>query len=149
MPIPPCDPVVHAGTTFSVPRSSSETDRVSYSNSSLVNTPSSRMICAKLKIEVTKGPTHHDSKNGEHCYAENFIYEYPKKGYIKSNQNMGILHAFSNCVRAAFNHGLSPSEIDWGDPKGGPTEHGPSLMEVHWERKMLNYTSSGCMLMEV
>ena len=28
-------------------------------------------------------------------------------------------------------------------------KHGPSLMEVDWERKMLNYISSGCMLMEV
>ena len=62
---------------------------------------------------------------------------------------MGILHAFSNCVRATFNHGLSPSEVDWGDPKGEPTKHGPSLMEVDWERKILYYTSSGCMLMEV
>ena len=28
-------------------------------------------------------------------------------------------------------------------------KHGPSLMEVDWERKILNYTSSGCMLMEL
>ena len=49
---------------------------------------------------------------------------------------MGILHAFSNCVRETFNHGLSPSEVDWGDPKGELTE-------------MLKYTSNGCMLMEV
>ena len=62
---------------------------------------------------------------------------------------MGILHTFSSCVRATFNHGLSPSEIDWGGPKGEPTKHGPSFMEVEWERKMLNYTSCGCMLMEV
>ena len=48
---------------------------------------------------------------------------------------MGILHAFSNCVNATFNHGLSPSEVDWGDSKGEPTKHGPSLMEVDWERK--------------
>ena len=66
---------------------------------------------------------------------------------------MGILHVFSNCVRATVNHGLSPSEVDWGDPKEEPTKHGPSLMEVDWERKILNYTSSnytssGCMLME-
>ena len=63
---------------------------------------------------------------------------------------MGILHAFSNCVRATFNHGLSPSEVDWGDPKGEPTKHGPSLMEFDWGDKVkLNYSSSGCMLMEV
>ena len=63
---------------------------------------------------------------------------------------MGILHAFSNCVRVTFNDGLSPSEVDWGDPKQEPTKHGPSLMEVDWGGKLkLNYTSSGCMLMEV
>ena len=49
---------------------------------------------------------------------------------------MDTLHAFSNCVRETFNYGLSPSEVDWGDPKGEPT-------------KMLKYTSSGNMLMEV
>ena len=62
---------------------------------------------------------------------------------------MGILHTFRNCVKATFNHGLSPSEVDWVDPKREPTKHGPSPMEVDLERKMLNYTSSGCMLMEV
>ena len=56
---------------------------------------------------------------------------------IKLTQHMGILHALSNYVRETFNHGLSPSEVDWGDPKGEPTTHGP------------NYTSSGCMLIEV
>ena len=76
-------------------------------------------------------------KNGEHSYGENFIYEYSSKMHIKSTQHMGILHAFSNCVRETFNRGLSPSEVEWGDPKGEPTKHGP------------NYTSSGCMLMEV
>ena len=41
------------------------------------------------------------------------------------------------------NHGLSLSEVDWGDPKAEPTKHGPSLMEVDWERKIkLNYTSN-------
>ena len=69
--------------------------------------------------------------------------------FSKSNQHMGIHHAFSNCVNATSNHGLSPSEVDWGDPKREPTKHGPSLMEVDLGRKMLNYTSSGCMLMEV
>ena len=70
---------------------------------------------------------------------------------------MDILHAFINCVRETFNHGLSPSEVDWGDPKGEPTKHGPNytsggcmLMEVDWGVKLnLNYTSCGCMLMEV
>ena len=80
------------------------------------------MILDKLKIEVTKDSIHPVGKNGEH--------------FIKSNQHMDILHAFLNYVRPTFNHGLSPSEVDWGDLKGELT-------------KMLNYTSSGCMLMEV
>ena len=56
--------------------------------------------------------------------------------FNKTNQHMGTLHAFSNCVRETFNQGPSPSEVDWGDPKGEPT-------------KMLKHTSSGNMLMEV
>ena len=70
---------------------------------------------------------------------------------------MGILHAFSNSVRETFNHGLCPSGVDWCDPKGEPTKHGPNytlsgcmLMEVDWGGKLkLNYISYGPMLMEV
>ena len=91
-------------------------------HSSLVTTPLSRMIPGKLKIEGTKDPIHHVGKNGEQ--------------FIKSNQHMVIPHAFVNDVRATFNHGLSPSETDFGDPKGEPT-------------KMFKHTSSGCMLMEI
>ena len=76
--------------------------------------------------------------------------------FSKSNQDMGILHAFSNCVRETFNHGLNPSEVDWGDPKGEPTEmlkhtsSGNMLMEVDWGGNLKNnYSSSGSMLMEV
>ena len=106
---------------------------------------------------MTKVLIHHVGKNGEHLYGENSIYEYPSKMHIKSNQHMGILHAFSNCVRETFNHGLSPLEVDWGLPKGEPTKHGPNytssgcmLMEVDWGGKLkLNYTSCGCMFMEV
>ena len=54
--IPFCDSVVHTGTAFSVPRSSSETHRVSDCHSNLVTTQSSRMILGKPKIEVTKDP---------------------------------------------------------------------------------------------
>ena len=97
---------------------------------------------------LTKDPIYHVGKNGEHFYGENFIYEYPSKRHTKSNEHMdilhvfsksnqhmgilhafsksnqhtGILHAFSNCVRETFNHGLSPYEVDWGDPKGEPTK---------------------------
>ena len=100
------------------------------------------MTLAKLKIEVTKDPTHHVGKNGEH--------------FIKSNQHMDILHAFINYVRATFNHELSTSEVDWGDPKGEFTEilkytsNGCMLMEVNWGGKIkLINTSCGYLLMEV
>ena len=93
-------------------------------------------------IEVTKDPIHPVGKNGEH--------------FIKSNQHMDILHAFINYVRATSNHGLSPSEVDWGDPKGELTEmfkytsNGCMLMEVDWGGNLkLIHTSCGCMLMEV
>ena len=68
--IPLCDSSVHAGTPFSVPSSSSETNRVSNRHSSLVTTPSSRMILGKPKIEVTKVLTHTSGKNGKHFYWE-------------------------------------------------------------------------------
>ena len=105
--IPFCESVVHTGTTFSVPRSPSETNRVSDCHSSLVTTPSSRRILDKPKIEMTKVLMHRVGKNGEHFYGENSIYEYPSKMQIKSNQHRGIFHAFSNCVRETFIHGLS------------------------------------------
>ena len=100
------------------------------------------MILDKLKIEVTKDPIHPVGRNGEH--------------FIKSIQHMDILHAFINYVRATANHGLSPSEVDWGDPKGEHTKmlkyisDGCMLMEVDWGGNLkLNYTSCGCMHMEV
>ena len=98
------DSVVHTGTTLSVQRSSSEPCRVSNCHSSLVTTPSSRMILDKLMMEVTKDSLHPVGKNREH--------------FIKLNQHMDILHAFINYVRATSNHGLSPSGVDWGNPKG-------------------------------
>ena len=138
------------------------------------------MIPGKLKIEVTKDPIHHVGKNGAFLWG-NLIYEYPPKRHTKSNQHMGILHlfsksnqhmgilhafskpnqhmcilhAFSNCLRETFNHGLSPSEDDWGDPKGETTKllkytsSGNMLMEVDWRGNLkLNCTSSGNMLIE-
>ena len=93
-------------------------------------------------IEVTKDPIHPVGKNGEHL--------------IKSNQHMDILYAFINYVRATFNHGNSPSEVDWCDPKGELTEmlkhtsNGYMLMEVDWGGNLkLIHTSCGYMLMEV
>ena len=142
------------------------------------------MIPGKLKNEVTKDPRCHVGNNGEHLikdpihhvgnnrdyfYGENFIHENPSKRHIKSNQDMGILHAFSksnqdmgilhsfsNCVRETFNHGLRPSEVDWDDPKGEPTKmlkntsNGNMFIEVYWGGNLkLSYTSTGSMLMEV
>ena len=151
-------PLVHTGTPFSMPKSSSRTNRVSVCHSRLVTTSSSRWILDKLKIEVTKALIHHIGKNGEYFYGENFIHEYPKSWrHIKSNQNIGTHHTFNNCVSKTFNHGPNPSEIDWGDAIDVPMKHGPNytsnvctLMEVDWGEKLkLNYTSYGCMLMEV
>ena len=124
--------LVHTGTPFSMPKSSSGTNRVSECHSSLVTTSSSRWILDKPKIEVAKALIHHIGKNGEHFYGDNFIHEYPKSWrHIKSNQNMGTHHTFNNYVRGKFNHGLSHSEIDWGDTIDVPIKHGP------------NYTSNG------
>ena len=139
-------PLVHTGTPFPMPKSASGANRVSVCHSRLVTTSSSRWILDKPKIEVTKALIHHIGKNGEHFYGENFIQEYP-----------GTHHTFNNCVRETFNHGLSPSEMDWGDAIDVPIKHGPNytsngctLMEVDWGDKLkLNYTSYGCMLMEI
>ena len=70
--IPLCDSAGHTGIPFPTPRSSSETNRVSNSHSSLVTTPSSRIILGKPKIEVTKVLTHTNGKNREHFYGENW-----------------------------------------------------------------------------
>ena len=70
--IPLCDSSAHTGTTFSVPSSSSETDRVSNSHSSLVTTSSSRKILGKPKIEVTKVLKHQVGKNEEYFHGENW-----------------------------------------------------------------------------
>ena len=93
-------------------------------------------------IEVTKDAIHPVGKNGEDL--------------IKPTQHIDILHAFINHVRATFNHGLIPSEVYWGDPKGDLTEmlkytsNGCMLMEVDWGGNLkLIHTSCGCMLMQV
>ena len=63
---------------------------------------------------------------------------------------MDTHHAFSNHVNAALNHGLSLSEVDWGDPKGEATKHGSSLMEVDWGGKFKpNHITSECMLSDI
>ena len=66
-----CNPILSTKHTTHV-------SRVSDCHSSLVTTPSSRLILDKPKIEVTKALIHHIGKNGEHFYEENFIYDFPK-----------------------------------------------------------------------
>ena len=64
-----CDSSVHTGTPFSVPSSSSETNRVSDRHSSLVTASSSRVILGKAKNEVTKVLTHQIGKNEEYFHG--------------------------------------------------------------------------------
>ena len=58
------------------------------------------------------------------------------KTHIKSNQHIDTPHAFSNYAKTTLNHGLSLSEVDWGDLKRETTKHRPSLMEVDWGGKL-------------
>ena len=97
----------------------SHVSRVSDCHSSLVTTPSSRLILDKPKIEVTKALIHHIGKNGEYFYGENFIYDFPES----------LKHIM---------------EADWGDKlKLNYTTFGHMLMEIDWGGKP-NYTSYGC-----
>ena len=133
--IPLCDSVGHTGIPFPTPRSSSETNRVSNSHSSLVTTPSSRMILGKPKIEVTKVLTHTNGKNGEHFYGENW-HSTAKNGENSDCNSILVTkklmhHAGRNgehsCVPFNLNNtsgGLNISEVDWG-------EHDPSINNMN------------------
>ena len=133
--IPLCDSVGHTGIPFPTPRSSSETNRVSNSHSSLVTTPSSRMILGKPKIEVTKVLTHTNGKNGEHFYGENW-HNTTKNGENSDCNSILVTkklmhHAGRNgehsCVPFNLNNtsgGLNISEVDWGD-------HDPSINNMN------------------
>ena len=105
--------------TKHMPKSFSETNRVSDCHSSLVTTPSSRLILDEPKIEVAKALIHHIGKNGELFYGENFICDFPQSWkHIK--------------------------EVDWGDKlKLNYTISGYMLKEVDWGDKS-NCTSCGC-----
>ena len=133
--IPLCDSAGHTAIPFPTPRSSSETNRVSNRHSSLVTTPSSRMILGKPKIEVTKVLTHNNGKNGEHFYGENW-HNTTKNGE-NSDCNSSLVtkklmhHAGRNgehsCVSFNLNNtsgGLNISEVDWGD-------HDPSINNMN------------------
>ena len=123
--IPLCDSAGHTGIPFPTPRSSSETNRVSDSHSSLVTTPSSRMILGKPNIEVTKVLTHNNGKNREHFYGENG-HNTTKNGE-NSDCNSRLVtenlmhHAARNgehsCVSFNLNNtscGFMLKEVDWG-----------------------------------
>ena len=63
---------------------------------------------------------------------------------------MDTPHAFSNHVKETLNHGLSLSEVDWGDLKRETTKYGSSLMQAAWGGKLEpNHTTSECLLSEV
>ena len=97
-------------------------------------------ICHPEHCLIFVGPEHQSSK----------IYENLTKRPIESNQHMDNPYAFSNYVKTTLNHGLSLSEVDLSHLKRETTKHGSSLMEVDWGGNIdPNYTSSGCMLMQV
>ena len=97
-------------------------NRVSDCHSSLVTTPSSRLILDKSKIEVTKVLLYHIDKNGEHFYGENFIYDFPKlkfsyttSGYMLKEVDWGDKPNCTSCGCPMANwHESLLSEVDWG-----------------------------------
>ena len=120
-----CDSAGHTGIPFPTPRSSFETNQVSDSPSSLVTTPSTRMIPGKPKIEVTKIVTHNNGQNGEHFYGEKW-HNTTKNGK-NSDRNSRLVtknimhHAGRNeehsCVPFNLNNtscGFMIKEVDWG-----------------------------------
>ena len=136
--IPLCDSAGHTEIPFPIPRSSSETNRVSNNHSSLVTTPISRMIHGIPKSEVTKVLTHNSGKNGEYFYLEN--WHNTSKNEENSDCNsilvtMNLIHhAGSNgehsCVPFNLNNregGFMLKEVDWGG------KH-PINSVVDWQR---------------
>ena len=87
-------------TEFHITKHTPHVHRVSDCHSSLVTTPSSRLILDKPKIKMTKALIHHIGKNGEHFYGENFIYDFLKGDKFKLNYTT---------------YGYMLMEIDWGD----------------------------------
>ena len=136
--IPLCDSAGHTGIPFPTPRFSSETNRDSNSHSSLVTTPSSRMILGKPRIEVTKVLTHTNGKNGEHFYGENWHNTIKNGENSDSNSRLVtknlMNHAGRNwehsCVSFNLNN-TSPTfmlkEVDWGGKQ-------PINSVVDWQR---------------
>ena len=136
--IPLCDSVGHTGIPFPTPRSSSESNRVSNSHSSLVSTRSSRMILGKPKIEVTKVLTHTNGKNGEHFYGENWHNTTTNGENSDCNSSLVTKNLMNHdgrngehsCVLFNLNNtscGFMLKEVDWGG------KH-PINSVVDWQR---------------
>ena len=109
--------LIVADSTFSVPRSSSLTHKVSDCHSNLVTTPTSSidltpqsvhdlslsylcrifLILDKVKIKMTKDSLYRAGKNGEHSYEDN-LYNAAKE-------------------KTTFNNGLSSSKVDFSHLK--------------------------------
>ena len=134
--IPLCDSAGHTGIPFPTPTSSSETNRVSNSHSSLVTTLSSRMILDKPKIEVTKVLTHTNGKNGEHFFGENW-HNTTKNGENSDWNSRPVTkdlmhHAGRNGDHSCVPFNLSNTSCDFMLNKRHetyPTEH---ISEVDW-----------------
>ena len=131
--IPLCDSANHTGIPFPTPRSSSEAYRVSDSHSTLVTTPSSRMILDKPKIEVTKVLTHTNGKNGENWHnttkngensdcnsrlvTKNLMHHAGRNGehscvpFNLSNASCGFMLKKRH---ETYPTGHNISEVDWG-----------------------------------
>ena len=140
--IPLCDSAGRTGIPFTTPRSSPETNRVSNSHSSLVTTPSSRMIHGKPKIEVTEVLTHTNGKNGEHFYGENW-HNTTKNGENSDCNSRLVTKNLMHHAGRNGEHSCVPFNLS-------NTSHGFMLKEVDWGRNLkLNYTSGGLNISEV
>ena len=136
--------------TKHMPKSFSETNRVSDCHSSLVTTPSSRLILDEPKIEVAKALIHHIGKNGELFYGENFIYDFPGDKlklnfttyeYMLMEIDWGGKFNYTSCRCPMANcqdykthpTGHNTSEVDWGGHDPNPNHvHESLLSEVDW-----------------
>ena len=125
-----------------MPRSSSKTNRVSNSHSSLVTTPSSRMILGKPKIEVTKVLTHNSGENREYFYWENW-HNTTKNGENSDCNSILVTKNLMHHVGRNREHSCVPFNLN-------NTSCGFMLKEVDWGRNLkLNYTSGGLNISEV
>ena len=125
--IPLCDSSANTGTPFSVPSSSSETNRVSNSHTSLVTTSSSRKIFGKPKIEVTKVLKHQAGKNEEYFHAENW-HNTTKNGEKYDCDSILVTKYLMHHAGRSGEHSCVPFNIN-------NTSCGFMLKEVYWGGK--------------